>query len=178
MKRCTGFSCFLVVLSGESRPSKAKTTSSTPNGRRGGAWSSAGRVGLRGRPRPAPSPPWRANPLVPRRGHADAGPVLANIATQPPPTSPPPVSTAPTDLPTTSPPTTIDHKTLCAQLESQKQAIEAEIKQVEQTYSSDPVTRDRLKAQLEAQQHAIDQQRKSGSPGIPPKRGGIPYEEW
>jgi hypothetical protein len=50
---------------------------------------------------------------------------------------------------------------LCAQLESQKQAIEAEIKRVEQAYANDPATRDRLKAQLEAQKAAVEQQRKA-----------------
>jgi hypothetical protein len=49
---------------------------------------------------------------------------------------------------------------LCAQLESQKQAIEAEIKRVEQEYKDDPATRDLLKAPLEAQKHAVEQQRK------------------
>ena len=63
--------------------------------------------------------------------------------------------------PTTSPPTTIDVSALCAQLESQKKAIEAEIKRVEQVYKDDPATRDRLKAELEAQKHAIEQQRKA-----------------
>jgi uncharacterized protein involved in exopolysaccharide biosynthesis len=63
--------------------------------------------------------------------------------------------------PTTSAPTTtIDHRTLCDQLESQKQAIDAEIKRVEQAYKDDPATRDRLKAQLEDQKHAVEQQRK------------------
>jgi hypothetical protein len=50
---------------------------------------------------------------------------------------------------------------LCAQLESQKDAIEAEIKRVEQEYKDDPATRDRLKDQLEAQKHEVDQQRKA-----------------
>jgi uncharacterized protein involved in exopolysaccharide biosynthesis len=50
---------------------------------------------------------------------------------------------------------------LCAQLESQKQAIEAEMKRVQETYKDDPATRDRLKAQLEAQKQAVEQQRKA-----------------
>jgi uncharacterized protein involved in exopolysaccharide biosynthesis len=50
---------------------------------------------------------------------------------------------------------------LCAQLESQKQAIEAEIKRVQQVYNNDPVTRDRLTKQLEAEKNAVEQQRKA-----------------
>jgi hypothetical protein len=49
---------------------------------------------------------------------------------------------------------------LCAQLESQKRAIEAEMKRVEQVYKDDPVTRDRLEDELEDQKHAVEQQRK------------------
>ena len=71
------------------------------------------------------------------------------------------VPAAPTDPPTTSPPTTIDVKALCALLESQKQAIEAEIKRVEEAYKDDPVTRDRLRDELEVQKHAVEQQRKA-----------------
>jgi hypothetical protein len=50
---------------------------------------------------------------------------------------------------------------LCAQLESQKQAIEAEMKRVEEAYKDDPATRDRLKAQLQDQKDAIERQRKA-----------------
>ena len=88
-------------------------------------------------------------------------PDSAPVTTQPPPTSPPPETTPPTDPPTTSPPTTIDHRTLCDQLESQKQAIEAEMKRVEQEYADDPPTRDRLKADLEAKKNTVEQQRKA-----------------
>ena len=42
-----------------------------------------------------------------------------------------------------------------------KKDVKNAVHQVEQTYSNDPVTRDGLKARLEAQQHAIDQQRKA-----------------
>jgi hypothetical protein len=72
-----------------------------------------------------------------------------------------PEPTPPTNPPTTSPPTTIDHKALCAQLESQKQAIEAEMKRVDEAYKDDPATRDRLKDQLEEQKRAVEQQRKA-----------------
>jgi hypothetical protein len=50
---------------------------------------------------------------------------------------------------------------LCDQLESQKQTIEAEIKQVQQVYSNDPATRDRLTKQLQAEMNAVEQQRKA-----------------
>jgi len=62
---------------------------------------------------------------------------------------------------TTTPPTTIDRRTLCARLESQKDAIEAQIKWVAAVYKDDPATRELLKDQLEAQKHEVDQQRKA-----------------
>jgi hypothetical protein len=50
---------------------------------------------------------------------------------------------------------------LCAQLESQKKAIEAEIKRVEEVYKDDRATRDRLRHELEDQKRAIEQQSKA-----------------
>jgi hypothetical protein len=106
-------------------------------------------------------PPSSSDPATTTLTTVPPSPEPAPVATQPPTTSPPPETTPPTDPPTTSPPTTVDHATLCAQLESRKQAIEAEIKRVEQAYANDPATRDRLKAQLEAEKNAVEQQRKA-----------------
>jgi hypothetical protein len=89
-----------------------------------------------------------------------APPESAPINTTPTTTTPPPTSTPATDPPTTSPPTTVDHATLCAELNTEQHAIEAQIAQVGQTYKNDPVTRDSLTKQLEAQKNAIEQQRR------------------
>jgi hypothetical protein len=50
---------------------------------------------------------------------------------------------------------------LCDNLESQKHAIEAEIKRVQEEYHDDPVTRDRLIKDLQAQKDAVEKQRKA-----------------